>query len=47
VQAAVKVAGGQLIRLGKATEGKQILLNFNGKKSVIEARGWEHFKSRV
>jgi thiamine-monophosphate kinase len=46
-QAAVKAAGGQLMRLGKATENKQIQLETNGKKSVIEPRGWEHFKSHV
>ena len=46
-QAAVKAAGSELICIGKATVDKQILLEANGKKSVIEPRGWEHFKSRV
>jgi thiamine-monophosphate kinase len=46
-EAAVKAAGGQLIKIGVATEDKQILLNLEGKKSVVEPRGWEHFKSRV
>jgi len=46
-KAAVKAAGGQLICIGKATKDKQILLEANGKKSTIEPRGWEHFKSRV
>jgi thiamine-monophosphate kinase len=45
-QAAVKAAGGQLISIGKATKDKQIQFN-NGKKSAIEARGWEHFKSQI
>jgi thiamine-monophosphate kinase len=46
-QAAVKAAGGELICIGKATVTKQILFEANGEKSVIEPRGWEHFKSHV
>jgi len=46
-QAAVKAVGGQLICIGKATKDKQIQLEVDGKKSAIEPRGWEHFKSRV
>ena len=46
-EAAVKAVGGKLLRIGIATEENQIVLNVNGKKSVIEMRGWEHFKSQV
>ena len=46
-EAAVKAVGGRLLRIGIATEDKQIVLNVNGEKRVINARGWEHFKSQV
>ncbi len=46
-QAAVKAAGGQLIRIGKATKENKVQFKDNGKKSAIEARGWEHFKSQL
>jgi thiamine-monophosphate kinase len=45
--AAIEAAGGQLIRIGKATAKKQILLEIDHKKQAIEPRGWEHFKSHV
>ena len=45
-KAAVEVVGGCLIPIGKATFEKQVILEINGKKRVIEARGWEHFKSQ-
>ncbi len=45
--AAVKAAGGQLLRIGKATGGRQILLEIAGEGRVVEPRGWEHFKSRL
>ena len=46
-EAAVEAVGGQLLPIGKATEQKQILLKTEGKPHLIEARGWEHFKSQV
>ncbi len=43
--AAVEAVGGQLLPIGKATHEKQIILRANGEEKLIEARGWEHFKS--
>jgi thiamine-monophosphate kinase len=45
-QALVQAVGGCLIPIGKATYKKQVILDTAGKKRVVEARGWEHFKSR-
>jgi len=42
---AVENAGGKLIKLGRVTEEKQLLLQTDGKLVSIEARGWEHFKT--
>ena len=42
---AVKKAGGKLLPIGKVTAEKKIFLKIDGKKQVIEPRGWEHFKS--
>lgn len=44
---ALNSAGGQLLRVGKVTREKQIVLAVDGKRRPIEARGWEHFKSRA
>ncbi|MEM4732973.1 MAG: thiamine-phosphate kinase [Candidatus Bathyarchaeia archaeon] len=41
----VEAMGGNLLPIGKATRDRQVLLNVDGKKGVIEPRGWEHFKS--
>jgi thiamine-monophosphate kinase len=41
---AVESVGGQLIKLGRVTEERQLLLQTDGKRVSIEARGWEHFK---
>lgn len=43
-QKAVKKVGGQLLPIGNVTAQRRVLLEANGKKHVIEARGWEHFK---
>jgi thiamine-monophosphate kinase len=43
---AVKKAGGSLIRIGRVTAEKQVILEFDGEKRVIEPRGWEHFRKR-
>jgi thiamine-monophosphate kinase len=44
--ATVEAVAGKLLCIGKATEQKQIVLEKNGKRTAIEARGWEHFKSQ-
>jgi len=46
-ETAVEAVGGSLLPIGKVTRDKEILLDFNGKKRAIEARGWEHFKSSI
>jgi thiamine-monophosphate kinase len=44
---AVESVGGCLLPIGKVRRDKQVLLDVDGKKRVIEARGWEHFKSKI
>ena len=44
---AVEAVGGCLLPIGKATKDTQKLLDIDGNKRPIEARGWEHFKSRL
>jgi thiamine-monophosphate kinase len=46
-ETAVEAVGGRLLPIGKVTRDKQVLLDVNGKKRPIEARGWEHFKSKI
>jgi thiamine-monophosphate kinase len=46
-ETAVETAGGRLLPIGKVTRDKQMLLDVDGEKHVIEARGWEHFKSVI
>jgi len=46
-EAAVKAAGGRLLAVGKATLNKEIILEADGEKRVVEERGWEHFTSQV
>lgn len=41
---AVEKTGGNLIKIGRVTEEKQVLLEVDGEKRVIEPRGWEHFR---
>jgi len=41
---AVNEVGGKLLPIGRATAEKQVLLEIGGKQSIIEPRGWEHFK---
>ncbi|MEM1564026.1 MAG: thiamine-phosphate kinase [Candidatus Bathyarchaeia archaeon] len=41
---AVKSVGGDLIRIGVATDEKQIVLEAARESRVIEPRGWEHFR---
>jgi thiamine-monophosphate kinase len=42
---AVERVGGKLLPIGKVTAEKQVLLEIDGEKVLIERRGWEHFKS--
>jgi thiamine-monophosphate kinase len=44
---AVEAIGGRLLPIGKVTRNRQVLLEVDGKKRLVEARGWEHFKSRL
>jgi thiamine-monophosphate kinase len=41
---AVEKVGGKLLSIGKVTAEKQVLMEIDGKRRVIEPRGWEHFK---
>ena len=42
---AVEKVGGKLLSIGKVTAERQVLMEIDGKRRVIEPRGWEHFKS--
>jgi len=42
---AVERVGGELLPIGKVITEKQVLLEIDGKRVIIEPRGWEHFKS--
>ncbi|MGC8896193.1 MAG: thiamine-phosphate kinase [Candidatus Bathyarchaeia archaeon] len=42
---AISEVGGKLLPIGKVTADKRVLLKTKEKESIIEARGWEHFKS--
>jgi thiamine-monophosphate kinase len=44
---AIERAGGRLLPIGKVVREKQVTLELDGKKKMIEPRGWEHFKSSV
>jgi len=46
-ETAVEAVGGTLLPVGKVTRNKQVLLEVDGRKRPVEARGWEHFKSKV
>ncbi|MGA3060612.1 MAG: thiamine-phosphate kinase [Candidatus Bathyarchaeia archaeon] len=46
-EAAVEAVGGCILPIGKVTKGTKMLLDVDGEKRVIEARGWEHFKSKI
>jgi thiamine-monophosphate kinase len=46
-ETAVEAVGGRLLPIGKVTKDKQVLLDVDGQKRIIEARGWEHFKSKI
>ncbi len=42
---AVRSVGGKLLRIGKVTAGSEVLLQLGNQRSVIEPRGYEHFKN--
>jgi thiamine-monophosphate kinase len=46
-EAAVKAVSGCLLPIGKATHKCKIVLDVKGEKRLVEARGWEHFKTQV
>jgi thiamine-monophosphate kinase len=46
-RAAVAAVGGRLLSVGRVTREKRVLMELDGRKRVIEARGWEHFKSET
>ncbi len=41
---AVEAAGGRLLPIGKATRDKRVLVDIDGEKRAIQARGYEHFR---
>jgi thiamine-monophosphate kinase len=43
---AVERVGGRLLPIGKVIREKQVVLELDGKKRLVEPRGWEHFKSK-
>ncbi|HJW65310.1 MAG TPA: thiamine-phosphate kinase [Candidatus Bathyarchaeia archaeon] len=46
-EAAVEAVDGSLFPIGMVTQQKQVVLEKDGKKRLIEPRGWEHFKSKA
>lgn len=46
-EAAVEAVGGRLLPIGRVMREPQVVLSVDGERRVVEARGWEHFKSRV
>jgi len=46
-ETAVEATGGRLLPIGKVTRDRQVLLDVDGAKYPVEARGWEHFKSKI
>ncbi len=43
---AVREAGGALIRIGRVTAEKQIVVKIGNRKRAIKPKGWEHFRRR-
>lgn len=39
--------GGKLIPIGKVINKQEMFVIFNGKKEIIESRGWEHFINKA
>jgi thiamine-monophosphate kinase len=44
---AVETVGGCLLPIGEVTRDLQVLIDIDGKRRPIQARGWEHFKSKI
>jgi len=42
---AVEKAGGKLVKIGKTTAGKNVLMDKRGKHVLIAPKGYEHFKT--
>ncbi|MGD8546137.1 MAG: thiamine-phosphate kinase [Candidatus Bathyarchaeota archaeon] len=42
---AVEKVGGALLPIGRATFDRKVMLEYDGKKSSIESRGWEHLRT--
>jgi len=43
----VEAVGGCLIPIGRATYEKEVVYEVTGERRAIEARGYEHFRSRT
>jgi thiamine-monophosphate kinase len=43
---AVEDAGGKLLQIGKTIPEEKLVLEVQGRRTVIEARGWQHFSKR-
>jgi len=43
----IKAVDGCLIPIGRATVDRQVVLELDGTRRLIESRGWEHFKSQL
>jgi thiamine-monophosphate kinase len=46
-ETAVEAVGGCLLPIGKVTRDRRVLVDVRGEKCLVEARGWEHFKSEI
>ena len=46
-ETAVEAVGGCLLPIGKVTRNRRVLVYIDGEKCLVEARGWEHFKSEI
>ena len=46
-ETAVEAVGGCLLPIGKVTRNRRVLVDIDGEKCLVEARGWEHFKSEI
>jgi len=44
-ETAVEAVGGRLLPIGKVTRDRRVVLDVDGKKRLVEARGYEHFRS--
>jgi thiamine-monophosphate kinase len=44
---AVEKLGGKLVKIGKTTAGKNVLMETRGKHVLIAPKGYEHFKTKV